>query len=514
MTRYFFALISILNVAWAAEGESTVPVQLEARYQRAVVAFNSERFSDALRQIEALLGEAPNNVALRELRALNLKALGRARDALSAYADLVKSGPAASRAKYRFESGEILHGLGHLKEARTQFELSLAADFNTTASRYFLGVIDFEQQQWDDAISKMASVLIGDVPSLKPLAEFYMGMARYNRGQNLSALRLLRYSRDELDEQSPARAKVAENFNKVASEANATQWFANVSFLTAYDNNVPLLPPTINSPQVVGGKRTLKQVLTGAAGATTSPSKTVQVTAAYRGYFNWNDNPDARTFDFFGNAPAVFVTINPSKRLSPGLALQGAYTLQNLAGPGEIFKYTSLSLTGDLGPFVRYELMPLLSLQLDGSYRPKKYYNDPDQGNDRRSGSGYFARLSAQYTSPKAWLNPGVNVNYEKDNTLGLNWRFTAWSFGFSNTAKLGERDTLVATFDATFSKFSQRVPIRTDTYLTPQLTWTHSMNQHLGMLAQATYWSLSSSDAALFSYNRAVVGLGFTYSR
>ncbi|MBI3543804.1 MAG: tetratricopeptide repeat protein [Deltaproteobacteria bacterium] len=507
-------------VSAADAGE--VPVSVEAPYSRAVIAFNQSQFDKSLEILDnQVLKAEPTAAAALELRALILKAKGNDGEALRTYGELVRSGPAREKFKYYFEIGGLLHKQKRYAQARPYLNAALRGDFNVGACHYFLGLIDYEDKQFDSAERHLVAAIDSEAVALRGLAYFYLGLIYYKLGYPLGAIRGMRYARDSVEawkSSGDAAAKrsaedIQDTARKILKSLDRVQWFGNVVFKNDYDTNVTLLPDSITSPALVSGKRSVKQVLTGGGGLMTSPARMFQAVASYRTYFNYNDNPDTKAFDFFSHIPAVYVNYKPYLRLTPGVKLEGNYSFQNQAGRDTSIEMHPYSLTGELGPYARYEVNPHLATQLDFFLRPKKYYGDAVTGEDRRGGGGYVLRLTAEYQSPWKQLSPTGYLAYELDDTNGKNWRYSAYGFGLSNTMRFSAINTMTLGFDMNFPRYEDRRPIREDTNINARVAWIHALTRHFSTILDANYASTRSNLEGLFTYTRFFGGFGLSYT-
>ncbi len=509
--------LSLLEPLHAVE----LPTSAESAYERAVIAFNQSNFDKSLGLLDEALQIAPKATVALELRALNQKAKGLDAAALKTYAELLRSGPASQKFKYYFEIGCLLHKAKRYAQARPYLHASLSGGFNLGANHFFLGLIDYEDKQFDEAERHFVAVTRSEAVELYGLSYFYLGVVYYRMGYTIGAIRGMRYARTAVEpwknssdaSQRRSGEDVTDTARKILKAVDHVTWFGNLSLLTQYDSNVTLLSDAITSPAQTSGKSTLKEILTGGGGFMSSPARMFQAVVTYRAFLNYNMNPDAKSFDFFSHLPAVYLNYKPFLRLTPGVKVEGNYTFQNQAGAGTSFELHPYSLTGELGPYARYEVNPHFFLQLDALYKPKKYYGDPLTGQDIRSGGGSIFRGTAEYTSPWKLFQPTLYLAYETDGATGHNWSFTSAGLGFNNVMKFSAINTMSAGFDFSLPRYSERIPVREDTYYGLHLAWVHELTRHFSTVCNLTFKGTHSNLPALFEYSRFFGGAGFNYT-
>lgn len=494
---------------------------LETKFARAVVSFNSSKLDEALMQLDAILAEQSSFLPALELKALTLKALKRDTEALRIYSWLGRTGPVEAKPKYYYEIATILHRQKRYSQARPYFRAAMRGRFNLGGSHFFLGLMDFEDKQYQTAQAHLRETVASQADDLKPLAEFYLGVIYFREGFSKGAIRGFK---DSLELVGPWRAspnaelkktgeEIASSSRKLLKNYDRARLFGNISTTLQYDSNVALLPGAVTSKAQLDGKSTLKQIIAGGLGVATSSTRSFQLVASYREYFNYNFNSDAKSFDFFSNIGSVYLNYKPYARLTPGIKAEGNFTFQNKAGPNESLEFFPYGLLGDIGGYVRYEILPVLNAQFDASWRPKNFYDDPEKGNDRRSGSGSYFKLSGDYASPWRLLNPAAYVSFEVDAADGRNWQSKTWSLELSNTMKLTARDMLVTSLELAFSGFEDRLPApRNDDLFSFSALWAHKITPELSWLVDLNFVRNNSDLQTLFAYTRFFGGVGISY--
>lgn len=517
MAFFLFLVFAPLLRAHAVTSE--LPTRLEPVYARAAIAFNQGKFDEALSLLEEVIQAAPEASQPLELKALALKAKGRDAESLRTYGHLARTGLGSQKAKYYFEIGTLLYKNRRYAQARPYLSAAIQGGFNIGASHFFLGLIDYEDKQFEAAEKHFSWAASSEAVDLRPLAQFYLGVIYYKLGYALGAIRGMRVAQDLASQWSKSRdanqrktaEDLAETSRKVLRTFDHATWFGALTTMVQYDSNVALLPESATTAAQVAGKRTAKQIFSGVGGVQTSPTRTFQIAAAYRFFFNYNYNSDAKNFEFYSHIATIYLNYKPYLRLTPGLKLEGNYTFQNQAGRESAFEVRPYSLGGELGPYARYEVTPQLFTQLDAFVRPQKFYGDVSL-DDRRSGMGWIVRGAAEYLSPWRLLAPRAYLSFETNDSEGKNWVYSAFSMGLSNIMRLSPANTLSAALDLSFPRYADRVPSRVDRSLTLRAAWMHELMPHFNFLMDLNYSNNSSTLDSLFSYSRVFGGAGLSY--
>ena len=528
---YLFSFFAWVTVCWFGPVYAAdLPTSAESAYERAVIAFNQSNFEKSQTLLAEVFKIAPNATPALELKALNQKALGLDSDAMKTYGELVRTGPVSQKPKYYFEVGSLLHKSKRYAQARPYFNAALSGNFNVGASHFFLGLIDYEDKQYESAERHFVAVIDSEASDLYGLAYFYLGVVYYRMGYTIGAIRGMRYARTAVEPwknssdagQRKSGEDITDTARKILKAVDQVTWFGNISLVTQYDSNVTLLADSITSAAQTSGKRSVKEILTGGGGFMTSPARMFQGVVSYRTFLNYNMNPDTKSFDFFSHLPAVYLNYKPYLRFTPGLKVEGNYTFQNQAGAGGSLEFHPYSLTAEMGPYARYEVNPHFIVQADAFYKPKKYYGDPLTGNDIRSGGGSIFRGTVEYTSPWKLLQPTMYLSHETDGATGFNWSFTSWGAGFNNSMRFSAINAMVFGVDVSFPHYELRLPVREDTYIGLHVAWMHELTRHFSTVCNAMYVNNGSSGTpnttgqatpSVFQYTRFYGGLGLNYT-
>jgi hypothetical protein len=154
-----------------------------------------------------------------------------------------------------------------------------------------------------------------------------------------------------------------------------------------------------------------------------------------------------------------------------------------------------------------------VALAAEVTWRPKKFYLDPTDGDTRRSGGGLFAKLSSELVSESQWIAPLVYVSYEWDHTAGKDYRMTAWGAGISNPVQYNDKLTLSPTLDVVSYDYNETSnPARDDFYLAARVAASYMIDANWSGVGDLGYTINESTNSTSFKYNRFVVSAGASY--
>jgi tetratricopeptide (TPR) repeat protein len=148
---------------------------LEPEYALAVLDFNAKDFSSALRLLSEIQKKAPASVEVLELKAITLKAMKNEKDAANVYRDLIQIKTKEGKDKkeiapYAFELGVIRYNEKNWKQAEQYLNYSAKNGFNVEVSRFYLGLVQVQLQEWNKAEENFSETLKSDLEELKPAA--------------------------------------------------------------------------------------------------------------------------------------------------------------------------------------------------------------------------------------------------------------------------------------------------------------------------------------------------------
>ena len=509
------ASLVIGSPVFAAVGENA-----EIQLTLATIEFQAKNYPKCRQMINEILKNDEKNGGARELLALIQSQMKDDNGAAATYERLLKDCPPLKAPGYHFELAMIRFKQKKNNEARRHFDLAAGGLFNAGTSHFYLGVMDFSAKEWRGARHHFtASLTYTDGKSMEPVTRYYLANAYSQLGKTEAAV----HSYYEVSDAATSNSGINNlpdgirtNALKELKALDANQRYASITLQQQFDSNVQSNPSEVENPTAATGQRSGKSNLSIAAGYSTSPTRTIQITPSINYSTNYNYNYLARTFNFMNFTPALFVVYKPYARLSAGLKADGTFTMQNMLDPNEStrdLKYRPFGLTGDVGPVLKYELTPRISLGAETYWRPKRFYLDPAIGSSRRSGGGAFAKLSSEFVSGYNWWNPLLYVSYEFDHPGGTDFRMTAWGGGVANSVAVTGKLTLTGSVDAVATDYTDTVPKRDDVAMNFRIAGTYPLVTHWMATADVTYTDNESSLDTSFKYNRWLGSVGATYS-
>lgn len=518
--KYFlFIFLLTLSNAFAIPNNG----ELEVMQTQATLAFHSKQFQQAREHIKSILNSDPNNISALELLALVEKENKNDQEAAKAYLKLIKAGTKEKKPAYAFELGSIRYNQKKINEAKKYFEYSAHYKFNPGVSHFFLGLIDFNEKNFKLARNHFSAALTySDAQAMEPISRYYLASSYAQIGKSDDAIHNYyevtnivaenkNYSNDKMT------AELRRNALKELSALDKQQLFLNATLQAQWDSNVQTNPSEVDNPVARSNQRSLKNVLSAVAGYSSSPTKKIQVAPSFKFYTNYNYNQYARDYNFVTTSGTVYTMFRPYARLAAGLKTEGTFSMKNnlkSTDSRETLRYEKYSLTGDIGPVVKFELTPKVRLSFELTWRPKNFYTDPENGDTRRSGHGIFSRISSDFITDYEEVNPTVYLSYEWDNPIGKTYRVRTFGLGASNPIALHEKFTLTPYLDILFSDYYETLaPKRDDTNVSFRLVGSYAVNEKWNLLADAAYVLNDSSDSTSYKYNRFMGSLGASYN-
>src|SRR4051812_33647336 len=241
------------------------PVHSEIELNRGIVAFEQNRFGEALERL-ANVEPSDAGAGASYYRGLSLLALRRAGEALTQLERVNRTPGAPAEAGLDLAVAQL--GVGDAAKAQATLEEYLKSNPGDPYGHYFLGVALFRQKQYQPAIAQLDSV--ADDARFAPYLDFYKGLTSYAEGDGQHRGFLDRYqstggtgptadlTRRLLDgsaqpNQPPYRTTQgaqgsARGPNGVEGPDPDRRW--NLSVLSGYDydTNVSLIPNLTFSP--------------------------------------------------------------------------------------------------------------------------------------------------------------------------------------------------------------------------------------------------------------------------
>jgi len=159
------------------------PVARELGATRGIAEFEHGRYDRALEQIP------PGNAGSAYYRGQSLLALKRAREAIAEF-EKVRERPGAPT-EVALDLGIAQLAAGNPAEAEATLSAFVAKQPDDPYGRYFLGVAQFRQKRYDDALQNLEAA--SRQASLAPFLDFYRGLAAYEQGDSQFSAMLDRF---------------------------------------------------------------------------------------------------------------------------------------------------------------------------------------------------------------------------------------------------------------------------------------------------------------------------------
>ncbi|HRK01782.1 MAG TPA: hypothetical protein PLH57_03895 [Oligoflexia bacterium] len=510
-----------ITLTSSVQGAPIQQGEVEVLQAKAAILFHSKKESECLKVIDSILEADNTNKNALELRALVFKSQNKNDLAAETYLKLIEITPPEKAAPYHFELGAIRFKQKQLDEAKKHFTASARRGFNKGTSHFFAGMADTSQKNWTSASKNFAaSLLYPDAEPMRPVSRFYLATAHAQAGKSTAAIRNYVRTAFDVSESSKKTPGVSQHgdLKKNAVDAlksfNQEQYFVTGTYLQQWDNNVTLMPYTVTTGQQATGKRTLKSIVSVVAGYSSSPTKKFQFVPSNTVYTNYNYNYKSREMNFFSDTPSFYLFYKPYNRFSTGIKAEGTYNMKRqLSTADGSYKYRPYSMTGDFGPLLRYEALPSLNLGYEISYKPKRYYRESKEGEDRRSGRGLYTRFTTEFNSEIEWLTPNVALTFEWDDTLGTSYRSRSYGMNITNPISFTDELTVTPGFDLLSTDYYRAVPTRTELLFTVKSSGQYSLGSNLNLLADISFTRNNSTQSATFTYTRLVASTGLSYS-
>ncbi|MBI3544721.1 MAG: hypothetical protein HY075_15735 [Deltaproteobacteria bacterium] len=522
-----FQLCFALSVILAAPAFAAVNGDIEVALTMASIEYQAKNYPKCRQMVSDLLKRDPDNVGARELLALSQRGMNDDEGAAATYGKLLKGADPAKAAAYHFEMAMIRYKQKKSAEAKSHFQYAANAGFNGGTSNFYLGIMEFNAKAWKKARHHLtASLTYNDGKSMTPITRYYLANTYAQLGKTEAAL----HSYHEVDDTVAERMGnsgiddttkgIRTNALKELKALDKGQRYASLTLMQQWDSNVQTNPTEVANPVATASQRSAKSVLSVAAGYTSSPAKKIQVTPSFSYSTNYNYNYLARNFNFMSFTPALFAIYKPYARLSGGIKADGIFSMQNMLDPDEStqhLKYRPFSLTGDVGPIVKYELTPRINVAGELYWRPKHFYLDPATGDSRRSGGGVAGKLTSEFVSGYAWWNPSVYVGYEWDHPSGKTFRSYALSGGVADTVSVTEKFLLTGSVDIISTDYNESGSTsqgkRDDLNMVFKVAGSYPIVDKWTASGDVSYTQNDSSISTIYKYERWTGELGATYS-
>ncbi len=485
--------------------ESHPGLEAEAAYSEAVIAYHLKKLKLSNEIIDELLQKNPKHIEALELKALNLKELGKERERIPVLRQVLLAKPENQRGAVFFELGLLYQKFGDAKQARRHFEGAAKLGFNLVPASLLAGMIAFNDADMGGAEGHMRTVRSRGSTEMELAGSYYLGLINFKRGSGalgagymLDAQRLARENPG-----LPMSQQLSGPINQVLDPFKKSQWFTNLSVLAQYDSNILQLP-TSASVQQGSNEATPKTTILAGFGYMGSPLSEVQFVPSYRFNTNKNFGSNLESFEYASNTLALAMNWRPLARFSAALKGELTHSFQNSTD-----SYRSFTLAGDFGPSFKWVQSENLQLQLDASYRPLINFAQADFG-----GTGMGVRLSYRRDGATRYFNPVASASWDHSGTRNTSFRSTALSGSLSNLLRLPNDHQLTPGIDYIRTDYALADPVRNDTTLVMRMAWARPVSAQWTYLGDFSYTANTSNLSGAFTFNRWVVGFGVSYTR
>lgn len=512
-----FLFLSVTQVFALTNGEQ------EVLHTRALLDYHSKKYSVAKAKLNKILTANPKSVQALELLALVQKESKEDRQALDTYYKLIAAVAKAKQAPYRFEAGLLEYQLKNYAAAENHLWESAKNGFNPGTSFFFLGLMDFEKQDFKAAMHHFSAALdYKDAEAMKTMSQYYLSLAYSRQGKVDAAVR--GYHKTAItvpDVKNDALQKAARDLRRNAlnelKSFDHHQWMASVTLLGQWDGNVQTNPSDTYNPLASSMQRSWKNAVNLTMGYATSPVRMFQFMPSYRMYTNYNYNTQARDFNFFTHSAGFYLLYKPYNPISVGIKSDATYTMKNNIPTGASYNkidFRSFSLVADIGLVGRWAFSPRTMFVIEAVGRPKRYYTDPATGVTRRTGSGSLVKVMYDHVSGNRWWNPNGTVSFEWDNTEGKNYMMHAFGASVGDTVDVINKLTATQSFEYLGTSFFKTTnPQRSDEYFAMRTMFAYSFTSSLSAMTDFMYVINDSTIPSIYKYRRILSSVGLTYT-
>lgn len=524
-------LVNVLLLSQAVPGNpirAEIPTELEPDYSEAVLAFNAKNYDRALALLNELLKKNPQIIELMELKALTLKNTHQSAESASIYSQLIdvkkrEARPEKEFAPYAFELGMIHYREKKTELAQQEFELAIRNDFNSAVSHLYLGMLTFQRGNFSSAATHFEGALHGEAADIRPVVHFYLAQAHVKTGYPTGATHHLIAARDSartivegenfLPESKKIAQQILEGSQKALAPFDKGQWFANLTLLSGFDNNVMFLPSSLATSTDISKKQSIKSTLMWSGGYASSPLRRWQWVPSLRGNLTRNFNEDARGFEFVSNTASLYLNHQPLSKTTYGF--KGDFTLlfkNNYSATEPKTVYQAYNHVISVGPYVRREIFKKTLGGVELFYQPQKFYQD-GTGNDTRTGNDFLGRVFIQNDEGRKFFNPQASFRYDLNRTQGKNFRSSTVGFTVGNLMHVWQKLDLSLAIDYSLISFKERTPeTRNDQLLVVSLTSTYKLSSHWILMISADTTQNQSNLADTYRFSRFSGQAGLSY--
>ncbi|MBC7386705.1 MAG: hypothetical protein H7301_11165 [Cryobacterium sp.] len=505
-----------------------LPNEFEPEYSEAVLEFNAHNYDSTLKMLEVLQKKAPTSVEVLELRAISYRALKNSSGASAAYRELIqmktKSGSDKKEiAPYAFELGMLRYQDKEWKQADSYFSYSAKNGFNTDLSRFYLGLVLSQEEEWARAQFNLKETTIGKIDEIKPAAHYYLAQVNFKMGypsrgfENLLEAKRLSENVLGREESSNESRKLAEQVRVAAvatlSPFDHSQWFGNFSALLGYDSNVLLVPSNSVNSSTSSGKATLKSMLSTGVGFASSPLASLQYVPSFRFNLNKNFNHDSSAGEFGDTTASLYLTKNALAPLAYGLKTEGTLVFQNqIDGAIGSSKYRLYDKALTLAPYAKWDGSKSWLFSAEVGYRILNYTGEESVASSlRRSGNGVVGKISAQLKSTARYFHPVYLFRFEANRTEGDEFKSRLYGIQFINSFSLNKFEfAQVLAYEKT--NYPNSSSLRIDSLYSLSLLASRKIGPRWEVVVSADLTKNNSSDNTTYAYDRFTVATGVGY--
>lgn len=514
--RQILLVFASVLLLLAAKSHAAGPgSEFEVLQMKATVAYNDGKYPEAAESLHQILEKRPNDLPALELMALCQQNLDK-KAAEATYVRLIALGQPEKVAAYHFQLATLLFGRKG-RGAREHFQKAVDGQFNTGLGHFFLGLIAMSGKDWKTARTHLEAAREGeDAAAVRPRIDLALGQTYTELGLSRDSMRSYYDAARPPESVDTINGGIRQSALKELKKLDHLGFYGSLSLISQWDTNVQSNPTDVHNPTPQTFQRSMKEVVSASVGGATSPVRAVQVLPVLRLFTNYDFNQYTRNFDFVSISPSLTTMFDPWERLTFGVKGEFTYSLKNtldVLSPSATTTYEGFSLTGDVGPLARLSVTPDLTLAAEVTWRPKKFYQDAIDLNTRRTGQGYYARVSGEYLQTPLF-NPSAYVAFEQDFPAGGDYRFRALSVGASNAIHATGKLTVSPGVDFSATSYYETAPIeRVDNFISFRAMAQYRLAAHWSLLADGALMSNSSTQPTKFSFNRTLVSGGATYS-
>lgn len=522
--KVVIALLFVASLFFYSARAFSAASDAESLHAEALASYHDQAYVEALNKIDAALEIIPRDIALRELKALTLKALGNASAAYQVYNQLSEEwrNSPQKRAPYEFELGMLEYEKRNLTAAEPHFLYSINQQFNPEVAKFLLGALYFDKKSWVKAQSYLEEVLHTPLTEIRGQSNLYLGQLFIEQASYNKAIRHLIAAREvgsELSVASDARQvalgnQIIQATDSLVGNFNKSSVTGQIGMITGYDSNV-LLNPTSNADPA-SQRASLKETLFFSLGYTSSPTKPTQLQALYQGSGNYNFNEVTRPGQFVINDLSGSWIFGPQNDTRFGVRFGAQHILRYGAdGSSTAGRFGNYAFTGTVGPFLKSESSNGVVLGAELLFQPQNYFQDSDSPEDyRKSGYGGIARFTRQGNSTFLGLrNPTLAATFDLRQTKGTEFRSKAVGIDYTGSWLLSQRFSVAPVAGMSYTAYQVRTDgYRGDWFLNGQLNSQFRFTRNLSLTAALQVAKNFSSVVETYEYFRYAMSTGLNY--